>query len=310
MRKVYQGDQSVRKVLSEIIGFSPSMVRLRRALRRIAKGEDDVMITGEPGTGKRFLAKKIHQLGSRRTKPFVEVDGSAFVQGSEELLTSLMDRAREGLLAIYRLEEMPAAAQVQLYHCLVENNGVSNNSSGKYLRARIITTCEVDVQMAIEKRLLNPNLYYRLNRLMFNVPPLRNRKQDIPHLFAHFFRIFIRITDRDADFTALSNELHDSLMSYEWPGNVEELENIVRTLVVTAKDGNYLPEALPFLHEVDPLKVLIGKSLPEAIAIVESYLLRKALGRFDGNQTKAAQYLHISEASLRYKLKKNKIANK
>lgn len=108
----------------------------------------------------------------------------------------------------------------------------------------------------------------------------------------------------------MSDDLYDSMMSYEWQGNVEELQNSTRTLVLTADDGESIPEALPFIKDNDPFKALIGKPLPDAIAQVERYLMKVALGKFEGNQTKAAQYLKISEASLRYKLKKYKITNK
>ncbi|MFQ5627899.1 MAG: helix-turn-helix domain-containing protein, partial [bacterium] len=161
----------------------------------------------------------------------------------------------------------------------------------------------------IVKRLVDANLFYRLVKVMITVPPLRNRKQDIPYLFKYFLEN-IQQNGHEYAFSGMSDELYDSLMSYEWQGNVEELQNSARSLIITSENGDAIPEALPFLKDTDPFKPLIGKSLPEAISQVEKYLMKVALGKFEGNQTKAAQYLQISEASLRYKLKKYGMSNK
>ncbi|MCA9742975.1 MAG: sigma-54-dependent Fis family transcriptional regulator [Deferribacteres bacterium] len=315
MEDVYKQDFSVRKVLGEIIGVSPAMVRLRRAIRKIARTRENVLLIGESGVGKRFFAQKIHLLGPNKHQPFVEIDCSLvyshFSNGKElkfeEFISEKMLDAVHGTLAFYRIESLTPSQQVQILRCLSASNGQLNGNAES--SPRIVATTELDTKSAIGKKRIDAKLYYLLGEILITVPPLRNRKQDIPYLFQHFVED-LQKSEGDEAFAGLSDDLYDSMMSYEWQGNVEELQNSTRTLVLTADDGESIPEALPFIKDNDPFKALIGKPLPDAIAQVERYLMKVALGKFEGNQTKAAQYLKISEASLRYKLKKYKITNK
>lgn len=315
MEEVHKSDLSVRKILGEIIGVSPAMVRLRRAIRKIAKNSENVLLMGESGVGKRFLAQKIHLLGPNKTQPFVDIDcGLLFNHFSngkeimfEQFLEEKLSCAKDGALALFRIEAMTPAQQVQVLRCL-SKLGAAGNGKAMAL-PRIIATSELDTKTAIGKKRIDAKLFYLLGEIMITVPPLRNRKQDIPYLFQHFVED-LQKNGTETTFNGLSDELYDALMSHEWQGNVEELHNSARTLLLTSENGESIPEALPFLKDSDPFKALIGKPLPDAISQVEKYLMKVALGKFEGNQTKAAQYLKISEASLRYKLKKYKITNK
>jgi len=317
MEETYANEHSVRKILAQIIGVSPAMVRLRRAIRKIAKTDARVLLIGEPGVGKRFLSHKIHLLGPYRTEPFVRVDCGLdhdhLSNGEktlfEDLIRAKLQKAGNGTLALYRIEELNHNQQMQLLRHVNEARDCQRGNGSLLHFPRIIATCALDSKKAIGRKLVDAKLFYALGKVTITVPPLRNRKQDIPYLFKYFLEN-IQQNGNDYVFSGLSDELYDSLMSYEWQGNVEELQNSARSLLLTTEDGNVIPEALPFLKDSDPFKPLIGKSLPEAISQVEKYLMKVALGKFEGNQTRAAQYLKISEASLRYKLKKYGISNK
>lgn len=323
MNRHHESEVSVRKILNEIIGVSPAMVRLRRAVRRIARSGEDVLIIGEPGVGKRFLAEKIHQLSARRAAPFHQHDCSLlygrFQNGTlanfQEFLDDQFRQTRGGTLAFYRIETLSHEQQLHLLSSLrpvaptLENG--KNGKDHRVAYARVIATCELDEKTAIERKYIDAKLFYRLGQVTLTVPPLRKRKQDIPYLFNHFLqRLQQEKNGQTSRFEGISDELYDSLMSYDWHGNVEELQNSARSLILTAGDDGVIPETLPFLKEKDPLRSLSGKSLPDAISMIEQYLIKTALGKFEGNQTKAAQHLKISEASLRYKLKKYGIANR
>lgn len=302
--------------MNEIVGLSPAIVRVKRATRKIAKSDEDCLIIGESGVGKAQVAHIIHRLSRRRSDPLVKLYPSEFYSTKNSQngeFTQHFDRiissAAGGTLVVFDVEEFPDQQKFQLQELLQGLNGYKKFWEGSS-RPRIISTSKLSPQKALEQKTISTNLYYKLNRLMLEIPALRSRKQDIPYLYQKFIRKAARAQGITLEGYALSDELYDGLMLYNWPGNVKELKNCIRTLVVTAENGLVKPTVLPFLDNKDPLKLFAEKSLPEAVQIVENYLLKKALGRFEGNQTKAAQHLQISEASLRYKLKKYVIDNK
>lgn len=317
MNEVFDHELSIRKILGEIVGVSPAMVRLRRAIRKIARSDENVLISGEPGVGKHFLSQKIHSLSRKKSGPFIEID-CALMQnllsngkqiGFSDFIQENLHNAGNGTLALHRIEELSREQQMQLLWCLREQNSSKNGKGNTGDFPRVIATSALDTKSAIEKKRVDAKLFYYLGKVILTIPPLRNRKQDIPYLFEHFVQRMQQKANGDT-FSGMSDELYDSLMSYDWQGNVEELQNSARSLLVTTENNEVIPEALPFLKDADPFKSLVGKSLSEAISQVENYLMKVALGKFEGNQTKAARYLKISEASLRYKLKKYKISNK
>ena len=316
MYEIASGEFSVRKIMNEIVGLSPAVVRVKRSARKIAKSEEDCLIIGEAGVGKAQVAAIIHRLSRRRENPFVKISAAEFFgskNGKSGELAQILDQAIEaaagGTLAIFEVEDFPEQQKFQLLELLQGSNGYQKFWQGSE-KPRIISTSKLNPQNALDSGSISTNLYFRLNRLALEIPALRSRKQDIPYLYQKFIRQAAKKQGISLNGYSLSDDLYDGLMLYNWPGNVKELKNCIRTLVVTAEQGIVNPEVLPFLNHRDPLKMFCEKSLPEAVQIVENYLLKKALSRFDGHQTKAAQHLQISEASLRYKLKKYLIDNK
>ncbi|KAA3656119.1 MAG: sigma-54-dependent Fis family transcriptional regulator [Calditrichaeota bacterium] len=312
MQEVASGDFSVRKIMNEVVGMSPAIVRVKRAARKIAKSDEDCLIIGEPGVGKAQIAKIIYRLSRRRNKPFVALHPGEFNEKDSDLSQRFyraVEAAAGGTLVIFEVEDFPEQQKFQLLELIQGINGFQKYWDGGS-RPRIISTSKLKPEPAFEQNAISTKLYYKLNRVMLEVPSLRSRKQDIPYLYRKFVRKSARVHGISLEGYALSEELYEGLMLYNWPGNIEELKNCIRTLVVTAEDGRVNPAILPFLDRDDPLKMFVEKPLPDAVQIVENYLIKKALGRFEGNQTKAAQHLQISEASLRYKLKKYEIANK
>ncbi len=302
--------------MNEIVGLSPAIVRVKRSARKIARSDEDCLIIGEAGVGKAQLATIIHRLSRRREYPFIRIFPAEFYgsnNGKNGELTQILDRAIEaaagGTLAIFDVEDFPDQQKFQLQELLHGSNGYQKVWQGR-ARPRIISTSKLNPQKVLDDGAISTKLYFKLNRLTLEIPALRSRKQDIPYLYHQFIRNSAKAQGISLNGYSLSDELYDGLMLYNWPGNVKEFKNCIRTLVVTAEQGRVNPEVLPFLNHRDPLKMFAEKSLPEAVQIVENYLLKKALSRFEGNQTKAAQHLQISEASLRYKLKKYVIDNK
>ncbi len=299
-------------VLDEIIGVSPAIARLRKALRRIAKGQEDVFIHGEPGVGKKLFAYTIYQHIRQPGSKITELDCAFFAaqiqqrQDRNFSFKPLLQRGLPGLLLLKRIENLPLKFQYLLLKSLQNTNGF-HVTTWNCRRPRIIATCEVPPPEAIKSKKLDPKLYYHMSRVNLSIPPLRERKQDIPLLFNYFLHKFSKTLDAGSPPPELSNGIFEAILAYEWPGNVQELQNAARTLILTSENGQIIPEILPFYQARNPFQDLFGKPLPEATSIVESYLIKQALGRFNGNQTQAARFLQISEAALRYKLKKYKI---
>jgi len=301
-----------------IIGSSPEAKRLRRAARKLAKIDSNVLIVGETGVGKEFIARHIHLASSRKNRTFVKINCSTVgktidakhlygeeIEGDQSVTRTigLLEKAHKGILFLDNLNDLSPDFQDEFLQVLQDKKfrrvGGKENVD---LDIRIISTSDDDMASIVEKRKFRRDLFHHLNTLTLRIPALRERRQDIPELFSYFTKKFCTESDREAP--AVQSEIFESILEYEWKGNVRELENTVQNLVVMSPEGELSAEFLPFRIKKHQFDFLEPKNLKGVVSDVEIYLIRKALNKFGGNQVKAAKILGIPEATLRFKMKK------
>ncbi|MGB9606807.1 MAG: sigma-54 interaction domain-containing protein, partial [Bryobacteraceae bacterium] len=306
-----------------ILGRSPALLETLEAAARVAASEVTVLIRGETGTGKELLAKAIHFNSPRRHGPFVTINCGAIPR---ELLESELfghlkgaftgavahkkgrvELADGGTLFLDEIGELPPPLQVKLLRLLQEKE-IEKVGATEPLRVnvRIIAATHRNLEAMVEDGTFREDLYYRLAVIPLVLPPLRERAEDIPELALHFFERS-KQRHRRPDLV-LPEALLPYFSSYRWPGNVRELENVIERVVLLARGQEVTLHDLPeFLRrERPPLDAIQLELPPEGISLeaVERELIRRALEKFDGNQSKAARYLDISRKTLIYRMEK------
>lgn len=304
--------------ISGMIGESANMLTLKQMIQQVAPERATVMITGETGTGKELVAQALHAQSPRHTELFVAVNCAAIP--SEILESELLghekgaftgavkerigkfELAHQGTLFLDEITEMPIQLQAKLLRVL--QTGIIEKLGGnrqQQLDVRVVAASNRDPLQAVREGKLREDLYYRLNVIQLEVPPLRARTEDIPRLANHFLR------KRGA---VLTPEAEQALMQYAWPGNVRELENILERAAILAGKHAIAPHHLPsdLTHlpaNISPSTPATAEdlSLPNAIALLERERIAQALQITQGNKAKSAKLLHISERSLWNKLK-------
>ena len=308
----------------EIISGSAEMEEVINTAGRAARSRATVLVRGESGTGKELVARAIHYTSPRKDGPFVPVNCAAL---SENLLESELfghekgaftgaDRQRKGrfeqanggTLFIDEIGDIPVGTQVKLLRALQEREFQrvgGNETIG--VDVRVIAATNRDMEKMVERGDFREDLFYRLNVISVTIPPLRDRRGDIPPLISHFTSRYA--IENDKDIEGISKEAMDILMKYDYPGNVRELENAMERAVVMTRGTVITTEDLP-IHiriarsERDSAYGIEGRSLPEMVENLERHLIADALAETDSNQSKAAEALGIGERNLRYKLKK------
>lgn len=307
------------------IGESPVMHKVYEQIRLVAPNKTTALITGETGTGKELVARAIHRASPRRDKLFVPINCAAIpadmleselfgyekgaFTGAHKERIGKFELAHGGTIFLDELAEMPVALQAKLLRVLQENviERLGSNRSIP-IDIRIIAATNRDPQAAIAENRLREDLYYRVNVFSLELPPLRDRKEDIPALIHHFIAEFSKGSSSMPKITedALSN-----LQQYAWPGNVRELRNVMERAIVLSGgkqlDMTHFPLGANATKEKAPLQDNLsfdGMSLNCAIETLEAKMIAAALHNTDDNKTKAARLLDISERSLWYKVKK------
>lgn len=300
-----------------LVGTSPAMQQLFESIRQVAPEKATVLIAGETGTGKELVARAIHAGSPRSNGLFVAVNCAAI---PHEMLESELfghekgaftgaikerigkfELADGGTLFLDEITEMPMALQAKLLRALQEN--IIERVGGNRPIAvdiRIVAATNRDPREAIKDGKLREDLYYRLNVFRIDLPALKARKSDIPKLAQHF------LAKRRVD---ISPEAIDALTRYDWPGNVRELENVLERAAIISGNQTVLPKHLP-TEMVSHAPARVSESsatvnslaLPPAIEALERQLITEALVATQGNKSKAAKLLEISERSLWYKL--------
>jgi len=312
-----------RKSSLEMIGQSPAMHRIFRLVSKVAPTESPVLITGESGTGKELIAHAIHLQSRRAHRPFVAVNSSAIPEalfeseifghvrgaftGAAQDKVGLMQHADGGTIFFDEVAEMPLAVQVKLLRAL-QNGEIRKVGAKESTRVniRVLAATNRDVRKGLAEGTFREDLYYRLNVFHIELPPLRERREDIP-LLANWFREKFSL-QYDKRVGGFSEEAQTYLMRYEYPGNVRELENIVERAVILADTDEITASDLP-PHVREPGIPLLGRGAAFAyseqltLAQLEAEHIRRVLMHTAGNTTKAAKSLGISRSTLWRKMK-------
>ncbi len=320
-----ESDPGTESIYSgSIIGVSESIRRVIRLIGKIAPTESTVLITGESGTGKELIARAIHYQSLRSNGPFVPVNSGAIPEnlfeselfghmrgaftGAANEKRGLFEEADGGTIFLDEVGELPQSVQVKLLRVLQEHE-IRRVGGNKPMRVdvRVIAASNRDIKVAMEEGRFRDDLFYRLNVLRIDIPPLRERRDDIPVLARYYLERFNNQYGKDIH--AFSPRAQIYLMHYTYPGNVRELENAVERAVVLA-DGSEITE-----HDL-PSEMLKRGMLklthtpdgfyPDDLTLreVEDRHIQRVLSRCGGNATRAAAALGISRATLWRKLKR------
>jgi len=307
---------SARSGFGGLIGTSPPMREVYRFILKVCQTRHPVLIHGETGTGKELVARAIHDYSPWRDEPFVPIDCGAL---TPTLIESALfghvrgaftgaSQAREGLLALARagtafldeIAELSFELQAKLLRVLQEGDFRPLGSDGaKRLRARVIVASNKDSKKAVEQGRLREDLYFRLNVISVTLPPLRERKSDIPALVAHFLRLHQGAGDRTV---GISDEAMARLVSYNWPGNVRELENCIRYASVFAVGPQIrMADLSPYIARHPRSELSSESVLP--FHELERRALLEALKATAGNRLRAARLLGIGKTTMYRKLR-------
>ncbi len=322
----------------DLVGSSPVMKAVLEEIAQVAPSKATVLLRGESGTGKERIAKLIHQGSTRADKPFVRVNCAAL---SETLIESELfghekgaftgaiqkrkgrfELADKGTIFLDEIGDLPPSVQVKLLRVLQEMEfervgGVENVK----VDVRTIAATHRDLETAVMEGTFRQDLYYRLNVVPVQLPPLRERREDIPLLLDYFLVKFNRENNKAVRLRA---ELIRLLTRYDWPGNVRELENSVERLVVLAREGWVSLQNIPYaiatyfndIRQVTPMTRTVGQSarsgwespsLSESLQGMEREALKKALERCGWVQARAARTLGMTPRQVAYKIRKYKL---
>ena len=305
--------------LTRMTGRSPQMAEVFERVQKVAHTEGLVLILGESGTGKELVAEAIHKLSRRSQGPFVAVNVAAVPESlvEAELFGNIkgaftgatndrigrFEAAHNGTLFIDEIGDFPLASQSKLLRVL-ENLTVTPVGSNEDRRVdvRVVAATSRNLQEMIRQNAFREDLFYRLNVLTIDLPPLRHRAGDIPHLIVRFLEESRERHHRpDVQF---SPELKEFLVNYDWPGNVRQLKNTIENMVVMGKQNPLSTEDLPAYFSGNPAA---PRTVDIAGAVelqdMERIAIHSALDRFQGNRTRAAEALGISIRTLQRKLK-------
>ncbi len=319
-RELIEENLSLRQKLEDryrfenIIAKSSKMQRVIEVIKVVAKSNVTILITGESGTGKELVARAIHSQSDRSSKPFVAVSCAAL---PESLLESELfghekgsftgayaqkkgkfEFANGGTLFLDEIGEMSANIQVHLLRVLEEKEftRVGGNEPIK-VDVRVISATNKDLRRAIEKQEFREDLYYRLNVVNIELPPLRERKEDIPLLAEHFLHKFA--AENRKEVTEFSPDVIESLLAYDWPGNIRELENSIERAIILSRDSSITTADLPQENVSLVSSASIGKNLKE----VEKTHILNVLRETGENYSEAARILGVSRMTLYNKAK-------
>ncbi len=311
-----------------VIGNSPSMKKVIDQLKHVANTNTTVLILGESGTGKELVARALHQNCDRKNKPFVPVNISALPEsileselfgheagsftGAVSKRIGKFEYANGGTLFLDEVGEMPLDTQIKLLRVLENRKITRVGSNDEFdINVRLVAATNADLKESVSSGKFREDLYFRLNVLRITLPPLRERRADIPLLLDHFRKVVADAHGREAP--NISRAARHALVTYDWPGNIRQLRNAVESMLVNDIDGLMDIDDLP--EEIRPAPgsaaeaelgdmvfgadQLIGKKLDE----VEKYYIQRALEVTKGNREEAATMLGIGERTLYRKIK-------
>jgi len=321
--RMLRRELKARGVSADAIRYhSRKMAELVNLAGRVAPSQATVLIRGETGTGKELFARLLHHLSPRAERPFVVVNCAAIPEtlleseffghekgaftGAVQRRIGRFEQADGGTLFLDEIGELTPAVQVKLLRFLQERE-FERVGGERTLKAdvRIISATHQDLETGVKAGSFREDLFYRINVVTMAIPPLRERREDIPLLIDHFVVRFARENHKKID--GISREARDLLIRYDYPGNVRELENIMERAVVICRGSVVLRNDLPFadlLREPEAAPPGPDGSLNAALEALERRMLQEALTQAAFNQSQAARLLGLNERMLRYKLRK------
>ena len=317
-----------------MVGNSPALLQIFQQIREVAKHEmATVLITGDSGTGKELVAQAIHNLSPRSEQPFIEINcGSlpfnlletelfghergAFTDAKTRKI-GLFEEADGGSIFLDEIGEMDVSLQVKLLRVLEDRKirrlGGNRNID---INVRIIAATNADIKGALLRKNFREDLYYRLNVFPIHIPPLRERREDIPILLETFLQLFSK--EFNKTIQQFSRDALDLMLRYHWPGNVRELRNVVERICIMHNVEKILPDHLPreiwgespqsempFKYEIPPEGII----LDDVVDQIEKELVAKAFRMTGGNVAKTARVLNVPRGTLRYKLEKYQLTD-
>ena len=310
-----------RYQFDNIVGRSPVMREIFGTIERVAPTRATVLLAGESGVGKDMIARAIHQHSPRRDHPFVKINCTALPEnlmeselfgyekgaftGANVTKPGKFEQADTGTVFLDEIGDVPASIQVKLLRILQEREfeRLGSNKT-RHIDVRVLAATNVDLRAALEQGTFREDLYYRLNVMPISIPPLRERREDIPFLAEHFVQKLSK--DLGSVAIGISEEAIQKLMQYHWPGNVRELENVIeRSMVLAAQPvlsaSDIRLDTAPRAHRPSSNSEY---AIPDGMTLdeYEQAIIRDALRRAVNNKSQAARMLGLTRNALRYRL--------
>ena len=308
-----------RYEFDNIVGRSASMQEIFATVERVAPSRATVLLAGESGVGKDLIARAIHYHSPRRDRPFVKINCTAIPEnlmeselfghekgaftGANTTKPGKFEQADTGTAFLDEIGDVPGSIQVKLLRVLQEREfeRLGSNKT-RLIDVRIVAATNQDLRAALEQGTFREDLYYRLNVVPIDIPPLRERREDIPFLAEHFVAKLGHASGSRVE--SISEAAIEKLMGYHWPGNVRELENVVERSIVLCPATRL--EAADIRLDTSPRapRQAADNFLPDGVTLdeYEQAIIREALRRADGNKSQAARLLGLTRNALRYRL--------
>ena len=311
--------------IGQIIGKSPAIEKVFGMIRKVAPTKSNVLITGESGTGKELVARAIHSLTSQNGRRFLAVNCSAI---PESLLESelfghmkgsftsacqdkkgLFECARDGTLFLDEIGHMPMSCQVKLLRAVEHKQIIPVGSTEPVdINVRLIAATNKDLVKEIKAGRYREDLYYRMNVVGIHLPPLRDRKEDIPMLVEHFIRKYN--TEMGRHCAGVSDEVMRLLMSYEWKGNIREMQNVIERAIIFAEDDVIKVSDIGSLGYHSAALIEENQNLQTAVRAYEREHICRVLNKYNWNKVEAAKALNVGLSSLYRKIDELEIDHK
>jgi DNA-binding NtrC family response regulator len=314
-----RAELSQRYEFDNMVGHSEGMREIFSTITRVAPTRATVLLCGESGVGKDMIARAIHHHSPRADRPFVKINCTALPEnlmeselfgyekgaftGANTTKLGKFEQADTGTVFLDEIGDVPASVQVKLLRILQEREFERLGSNKvKHIDVRVLAATNVDLRAALEQGTFREDLYYRLNVLPINIPPLRERKEDIPYLAGFFVKKLGK--DLGSPVQSISDAAMERLIGYHWPGNVRELENVLERSMVLA-NGAVLEAGDVKLDTAPAARFTTADNfLPEGTTLdqYEQAIIKEALRRANGNKSQAARMLGLTRNALRYRL--------
>ncbi|MGH9637542.1 MAG: sigma-54 interaction domain-containing protein, partial [Candidatus Angelobacter sp.] len=330
----FKRDAATRNSLDNIVGVSPAMEKLKQTIRTVASTQSTILIYGESGTGKELVARAVHVCSPRASEPFVSINCGAFPEtlleselfgyvkgaftGANQNKRGLFEVADQGTIFLDEISEMTLTMQVKLLRVLQERSVRPVGGTAEIpIDVRVIAATNRDLDRQVAENTFREDLYYRLSVIPVSVPPLRERREDVPLLVNHFLKKYAPAAGKS--ILRVNGNSLGALCGYDWPGNVRQLENTIERAVALETEEKLHVELPAEKSKARAAAAGVGLSggpgstgsvLPDGVdmekyvADIERSLLLAALAQSNGVQTRAADVLKISYRSFRHLVKK------